>query len=110
MLVCDVREEQPLEPSILPLGDCFTSFLCSRLYAPPWGPPQNSVQSRQPSGAEWRLRDQLSTLWATRGSLPLEEEFSVRPCRRRLSRQPRPTWTTTQTARGVLARGPEKGH
>lgn len=28
MLVCDIREEQPLEPAVLPLGDRLTSSLC----------------------------------------------------------------------------------
>lgn len=28
MLVSDIREEQPLEPAVLPLGDRLTSSLC----------------------------------------------------------------------------------
>lgn len=85
MLVSDIREEQPLEPAVLPLGDRLTSSLCLEAVCAALGATAELCSVPQ---ALWCSAEAQRSAFYTVGdkrfpALALEEEFFVRPCRRR---------------------------
>lgn len=79
-------KNSPWNPLSCPWGTASRPPCALRLYVLPWGPPQNSAQSCQPSGAlsAEAQRSAFYTVGDKRfPALALEEEFFVRPCRRR---------------------------
>lgn len=85
VLVSDIREEQPLEPAVLPLGDRLTSSLCLEAVCAALGATAELCSVPQ---ALWCSAEARRSAFYTVGdkrfpALALEEEFFVRPCRRR---------------------------